>query len=73
MRAEHSTAISQFENKIYVFGGLDSEFKLTNELQVLKFKDVVPHKSFYHQDPAMHRLMKSDNMSFSIANGLTQI
>ena len=73
MRAEHSTVISQFENKIYVFGGLDFEFKLTNELQVLKFKDVIPHKSYYQQDPAMYRLMKQESMPFSMINGMTQM
>ena len=42
LRAEHSSAVSRFENKIYIFGGLDSDFKLANELQVLKFDDLYP-------------------------------
>ena len=61
MRAEHSTAISRFENKIYIFGGLDFEFKLTNELQVLSFKDWIPSKRDFEQDPTMHRLMKRES------------
>ena len=46
MRAEHATAVSRFENKIYIFGGLDNEYKMTNELQVLKFKDLIPQKLY---------------------------
>ena len=42
LRAEHATAVSRHENKIYIFGGLDSQFKMCNELQVLKFKDLKP-------------------------------
>ena len=42
LRAEHSSAVSRHENKIYIFGGLDSHFKLSNELQVVKFDDLRP-------------------------------
>lgn len=36
-RSEFSTAGSRQENKIYIFGGIDSTFCLTNEVLVLKF------------------------------------
>ena len=32
LRAEHSSAVSRHEHKIYIFGGLDNHFKLSNEL-----------------------------------------
>ena len=40
LRAEHSSAVGRHDTKIYIFGGLDSAFKLSNELQVLKFDDL---------------------------------
>ena len=36
-RAEFACAGSRYEDKIYIFGGIDSTFVLTNEVSVLKF------------------------------------
>ena len=36
-RAEFSCAGSRFEDRIYIFGGVDSSFALTNEVLELKF------------------------------------
>lgn len=40
-RAEHSTALSAEEDKIYIFGGVDKDFNLSSALQRL---DLFPEK-----------------------------
>jgi len=36
-RAEFGVAGSRFENKVYIFGGIDNNFVLTNEALELNF------------------------------------
>ena len=36
-RAEFSCTSSRYEDKIFIFGGIDNNFVLTNEVLVLKF------------------------------------
>jgi len=62
-RAEFGCAGSRFENKIYIFGGIDKDFVMTNKTLVLMFDQL-------HINPLLQEQFQNNQRNSQIEAGV---